>query len=61
MKSQGILLYEVCGNPVKVDRSRQLMKINVINLGQGHFLTLYSNIFSETAWPIKAKFYMKNL
>ena len=42
----------------------------MINLGQGHLLTLagLSSIhtfqrffFSETTWPIKAKFYMKHL
>ena len=42
----------------------------MINLGQGHSLDLgrsvvhthFSKIFfSETTWPIKAKFYMKHL
>ena len=41
----------------------------MINLGQGHLLTLaglssihtFQSFFSETTWSIKAKFYMKHL
>ena len=39
----------------------------MIDLGQGHLLTLaglssiHKIFFSETTWPIEAKFYMKHL